>query len=154
MTEAFVEFIGWNFETGKATLYRRFGDCNGCGDCCRRKIFVRSTTILPDPVTGRMFYEPGDDPQYGEEAMEPRFNNPERDSWQFDVTDEAQTCPALQNMMDGKGHCTVQREKPDQCSVFPTHPNDIKSLHNCSYHFEAMQAWEFSTEVADARHNQ
>lgn len=141
MSESNVTFLGWNYKEGIVTRYKRNGECNGCGDCCRKLIFVQPPN---DEIEETLSKHSGEsEADFHSEHMEPEFDNPDRHLWRFDVTDQDHTCAMLQALEGGKGSCKIQSEKPAQCTIFPTHPNDIKNLPNCSYSFETVEQWTF-----------
>jgi hypothetical protein len=136
------ESIEWDWSIDTATQWRRIGECNKCGDCC--KVVVRCQ--ISDAT-----YEEGDVRTlefsvFGEEPwVEPLDNNDERRLIRFFSTGEQHVCQALS--YDNK--CIVHgSDKSFQCSSWPTCPDDIKNFPRCSYRFEMVESWHFASEQA------
>lgn len=118
--------------------YRRVGECNQCGECCKRLIYVYTThpsLVQLDKITtsDRESISLPTESRYSE----PLDNNPERRTWIFQVKDNMpEACPELI-----EGRCRIHGTRP-VCSVFPTQPSDIENLPDCSYSFEVIEEWE------------
>ena len=145
MEEA-VQFIDWDYDALVATEYERIGECNRCGDCCRRTINIRRCDGEGDPRLmggtttdgeGRWSEVVG-----GEERLYIKFSMP----YEGQYEDENHTCSSLTE----DNLCSANGEKAWVCEVWPTAPSDIEKFPRCSYSFKEVNRWEFTVnrEVA------
>ena len=137
-----ARFTKWDYGAGIATSYKRVGECNMCGDCCKAIIKIK---VPRDDSEDDDSVDECSDSEYKYIWSEVYAGNDRPDSARgfiiFAATNEKTRCCAL-----GHGNiCTLNGEKPWHCVVWPTCPNDIKLFPRCSYSFEEVKRWEFDT---------
>lgn len=140
------DFISWNYDTKIATRYTRVGECNGCGDCCRRTINIeigggdKYKYGAPNP-NGEGLWSEVENGSDKREFIKFKYLAPDHIK-EFPFVDSSHECSGL---IDNK--CSYHgEEKPWVCKVWPTQPADIEQFPNCSYSFEEADNWEFEDE--------
>lgn len=134
-----MNFIDWDYRTGIATRYKRIGECNQCGDCCKIQIDISMVDGDKNSHAGTTTDEQNRWSEIGHHIEEPnrkfvRFHDPEE-------TIHHQ-CVAL----GPDNLCTANGNKPWCCTIWPTAPSDIKQFPNCSYEFIEADNWDFNEE--------
>ena len=133
-------FIDWDYDAGIATKYKRIGECNQCGDCCKMIINIKVANndgdISARDGGGDTTTERGRWTEIGDED-EDRSRRFVRFTPQPHV--KRRTCSELPD----DNLCSLGNDRPWCCSVFPTSPSDIVGLENCSYEFVEISTWEF-----------
>ena len=134
-------FTDWNYDTGIATEYERIGECNQCGDCCRATFNIKMSEGYDKQFNGgKATDEKGRWSEIMEVSEISRIKGT-REYTGFTLADrENPPCCAL----DPETNLCTKEEfdrKPWICRVFPTVPNDIKDLPNCSYEFIKIDEW-------------
>lgn len=135
------EFNEWDYENGKAILWRRLGECNNCGACCKI-----AKTIQYD-VTYDMDYETHEQSQYygGRYTSEDGIWN----EIQFDEQRRyfgnmrSLNKPHVEPCNQWKHECCAvhNEDKPVLCKQFPMSPRNIEAFPDCSYTFEKVKEW-------------
>lgn len=129
-----TRYTDWDYETNIATEYKRIGECNQCGDCCKKRINIKMIN--------------GNKSTHGGETTDGDGRWSEIDGgkkeefikFYMNSNDTHQTCVAL-----GPDNQCIEQElgkKPWVCSVWPTAPSDIEPFENCSYQFVEVAWWE------------
>lgn len=97
-----------DFTASDGTVWRRFGACNNCGECCR----------AGDPVASGK-------PRDLEWFTEAELADPER-------------VPGVCPLWRREGRCAGHGDHPFYlagCHLYPQHPDDLKATPSCSYTF-------------------
>lgn len=128
-------YIDWDYDTLTAIRYKRIGECNNCGDCCKR--LIKMKLVEGDSQTH------GGITTNGECRWSEIENGDKREFVKFSDHEDPDHKPCVM-LVDNM--CSINGEKPWCCTVWPTSPSDIKSFKNCSYGFEVIKEWEFEAE--------
>jgi Fe-S-cluster containining protein len=129
--------LEWNYDEDTVTQWKRVGECNQCGDCCKTLINIKmvSDDIEADKETGVGF--DGTDEEGVWSEIE---GGADRKFIQFTASLEGkEDCIGL-----CLNECVYNGNKPWVCKIWPTIPNDIKLFPNCSYEFEDEGQWEIA----------
>ena len=144
-----MKFIAWDYVTSIATEYERRGECNQCGDCCRKTINMDMVEGDKNAHGGRgtngagIWSEIADaDPR---EFVRFYLLPYEVLETMYKPKDIHRPCTDL----DENNLCISNGEKPWICSIWPTGPHDIKKFPNCSYEFVKGDSWQFGHEEID-----
>lgn len=126
--------IEWNYETGKATSFRREGECNGCGECCMAETRVR--------VAGKQLEEDGRNISPATDGIGVWAEYDDTQSRYMVSVDRIRPgdhiCPAL----TADKRCGIQETKFKLCSAWPFHPSHITPFPSCSYRLVKTGEWD------------
>ena len=133
-----------NWESREVITYERLGECNQCGDCCKRRFDLGETQREypggdPTPKMGL--------PTIGYEGDWGTFAG-ERNFFQFVDSGKEANC-SMYCEIDGKGSCGIQGLKEHEqlcCEVFPQVPSQLDTLPNCSYSFTEVNRRDMDRE--------
>lgn len=104
------------------TFWKRFGECNGCGHCCRLIATIEFTH--PSPIR-----TPGE-----ERFLRTRgYTIDGQRAWM--MADVVKPCPELVAPAGESTQCRVYEDRPETCVEFPTTPAQVRYTP-CSYWFE------------------
>ena len=111
--------------------WKRIGECNRCGDCCRD--FFIGLLINPD-----------ENPKFTEDEMR-WFNYHEKTEAVMDTDSDGNPikkikiklkCKNLIENPDGTTSCKIYPNRPDWfCKQFPYNPMELKDLPRCGFKF-------------------
>lgn len=122
-------------ENGELICYRRIGECNQCGECCRGKSTI---TFRVDVGAAKKAEEEEEfdwSPWEGWNIFQAQGL-----WWYFKIwlnADKETSCESLTE----DGRCSIHEEfikKPAICTYWPMHPNHVTAFPSCSYTFERI----------------
>ena len=130
----------WIVENGELVLYKRSGQCNQCGKCCRTHTITFTSEI------SSVSQEHGSD-----EVKEDDWSDREGWSifkaqgiwWYFKILEikpkkeGASTCPRLSE----SNECSEWQAESFRpiCQYWPFHPSNIESFPGCGFSFERKE---------------
>lgn len=133
------EYYEWDFGRRIVTCWKRIGECNKCGACCKAKI---SYTFGGNGVGlwGQMGKTTADEQGVW---LEVRQGNLRlfMGHTKVDQTDTSHACPLLV-----KGGCKAHKQKGKKaplCNLWPIHPHQVEVFSECSYRFEKISEEKF-----------
>ena len=129
-----TRYIDWDYDTNIATEYERTGECNQCGDCCKRRVNTRMVDGDKMNHGGRTTDGDGRWSEIDDGKKE------EFIKFYMEPGDTHETCVAL----DPYNRCIEQEfgKKPWVCAIWPTAPSDIEQFPRCSYEFVEINRWK------------
>lgn len=144
-----VRYFQWDYDKGIVIEYKRLGECNGCGDCCKAEIRL-SANVYDNTVNQQR--DGG-----GYTDMKGIWNEVREDNRSYffhfspintQVIDEGHRCP----MLTQANKCAVYNNRQRICTTWPTSPDQVEALPNCSYRFELVKQYtieEYRKEFGD-----
>ena len=124
----------WVVENGEPVLYKRQGECKGCGKCCCESTI---TFQMETQLAGAEEEEPGTKSDDWEAWEGWSVFQSQGIWWWFKITKivkEKSDCSALQ---DG-AICTYWQdpeEWPVLCRYWPVHPSNLEKFLDCGFSF-------------------
>lgn len=127
----------WTVENGSLVLYKRTGECKGCGQCC---------------CTHEIIYclEVGFKSGRREDAGDEKFDWTSREGWSMflaqgvwwyikivSVEDRPSPCSRLTDDMKCKDWQDFD-EFPVICRYWPFHPSNLEKFPGCGFSFERV----------------
>jgi hypothetical protein len=133
-----VYFVRWDYDTKQVVRFRRTGQCNRCGECCRKCVSFRVVFGSDQPV------EPARDGGETTDATgtwyEVEGTTPRRFFGHFKVTN-GETCCALKKD-NGRVSCGDYDDRHNLCTDWPLAPELVEAFPNCGYFFEEVTRWD------------
>jgi len=131
-------FTEWDYERRRLTQWKRLGECNGCGDCCRAEIAVRTTgpssgNWYGDSTTGRGVW-------FGAQSLD-GLKHFYAQTVKIGEANGQAACKA--HCAEG---CAIYDRRPTLCHVWPAAPAQAKAYPRCSYTFERGDVWELKAD--------
>ena len=131
-----MRFLKWDYDNMEVVEYKRVGECNGCGDCCKQEIHYRlagkHTNTWGAGIMGNTVNAEGVWSEYG-------YGNSRR-FIKLDFVKDGNPCPLLKD-----NRCTMHAEKSIKiggqgalCLAWPIIPEHVELYNNCSYTFEEI----------------
>ena len=121
-------------ENGEPAVYyyERLGQCNHCGDCCRRRIGCHGFQVTGS--LSSLMDDQGDFSQYDDGTVLIQFLGVH---WLFSpcTTNETQECPHLKNERCDRW---MKQLSHPLCYFWPVHPDNLSEFPNCGFSFERI----------------
>ena len=125
-----ITYIDWDYDTNIATRWKRNGECNQCGDCCKMLIKIR--------MVGGDRLNHGGHTTSGESRWSEIEDGDKREYVKFVNENDPDHKPCTELYQN---KCSLNGTKPWCCVVWPVSPSDIEPFKDCSYTFEKIGEW-------------
>lgn len=136
-----TRYFKWDFDNKEQIEYRREGECNGCGACCKTLITFHAYN---KEDTEEFDQRDLDDAVYQEGVWSEVNTEDEGGNRRYftepkiDLKDtDHKPCSAL----SPEHKCMVHEMKPKICGVWPTLPEQVTPFEECSYSFVEIGRW-------------
>ena len=129
------QFILWDYDARTITKFRREGECNNCGVCCRMKI----TFAVVNPVEEDNLRQGGWFTSGQGQWVEARVDG-HRQFFRMRSVMESDSCCVH---LGEDNRCQIYRQRPLLCRTWPHTPFDLVNVPQCSYRFQILGHWLF-----------
>lgn len=144
MEENNYTYTEWDYDNNVVTKYKRTGECNGCGDCCRSLIeFVAHPNEIPDAYND--YPDIRDGGVYTDEQgvwHQVINENGEKRLFKINKIEEVGTRMPCLALNPETNMCTMHFDKNLLCKGWPFSPKQVTPFKNCSYVFEVEETWD------------
>jgi len=136
-------YLKWDYDAQAVTEYRRHGQCNNCGQCCRAHI--QYELAGPHATEDRRSAQVGTGTS--ESGVWHEVSEGEH-RWMIGNAIVSQQGKHQCPLLDGDTLlCTKHEEKDPEsnelalCALWPMGPEHVESFDECSYEFEEIASW-------------
>lgn len=125
----------WDYDAHTVTRFRREGECNGCGLCCRRKI----TFAVVNPVEKGNLRQGGWFTSGQGQWIEAHVDGKRL---YFRMRENEPGTVACVHLGEDN-LCQNYENRPMLCRTWPHSPYDLLRVPECSYTFQILGHWRF-----------
>jgi hypothetical protein len=143
-----TQFYEWDYDAHKIILWQRNGECNHCGECCKKAGAIQfevSDTMMSDNTFPDGFNsQAGGDTTNGKGNWnEFQWHGQRRFFGNVRTLDkEVSPCSEWQD-----GRCAIHNaDKPVICHQWPLSPRQIEPYPDCSYTFEKIEEYPLTED--------
>ncbi len=146
MSEPDARYTEYNYDTHEIVEYRRFGECCGCGDCCR-------TLVVLNGFARRRGQDPRRDSYTDDRrGVWGKVEQPGKSDFIMSVLsigplNSEKPCPEL--LPDNR--CDIQSIKYRLSAEWPLLPSQVTPFPKCSYAFVEISRRPMHAESFDVR---
>ena len=123
----------WIVENGQEVKYTRTGECNGCGECCLKKIAYRIATVDSKQQKKKAEGSLADWEGWAVTSWH-------RIDWWVKATTQEEEMPPCQYLKDKRCELWGTNDFPAICALWPMQPSDIAAFPNCGFRIERANA--------------